>query len=1142
MFIRGLGIVLASGFVAFLVSAYGLEAARFSPQAVIALRFLAWGVVVGLTIQFLIRPLFRPITEEQVALYLEEHEPSLEASMLGALEMERVQDRDAALPSRALVDKLVDRAVDKARAVEYGRGIDRKSLYQGSGALGFIIVAVVLFLLLGPSSLRHGMQALVVPTQGVAEVNPYSILVEPGNAVVSRGSDLGIEASLGGFTTDEAYLFSRLAGEETFQRLSMIQADSLGFELLLLNLTEDTEYFVEANGIRSATHLIEVEALPYVEAMTHTYVFPSYTGLEPRVEEAAGDIAVLAGTLVRLSIASTLPTPGGLALVNGTDSIQLEAGPDGLLEGEFRVRGDGFYRIDLARTEGALVQASPEYTIDVLEDLGPSVVISDPGRDSQASAIEEVFVEVQADDDFGIGSLDLIYSINGSPEDTVPLFNGGGRPLPEVTAGHTLFLEEWELEPGDVISYYASARDNRSGSGAVEMSDIYFINVRPFRRDFRQADQQPPGGGENAGGPQGASGGSLSELQRDVVAATFNLLRDRGRTAPETFTENTVSVALAQGRVRDEVANLLVQMNARGISQSNEQFQEIAELLPSAVSDMESAEDLLRAEDVENALAPEQRALRFLQKAEETYERTVGQQQGGSGGGGGGGGASAEELADLFELELDKLQNQYETVQRGERQQANEEVDELMERLKELARRQQQELERQRRQGEAQGENQQGARGGAGGQSQRELADEVEETARQLKELSRRTGDAELDRAARRLEQAAETMRRSASNSGQSRGLAGASSALDELEEAQRRLERNQDDRVENDILDALDRVDRLAEWQSEIRDDVADLPEDPSARRPDVQEIQAQKDQMVRETQALKRDLARLQQVAGTESPEAAEELGEAVESLRENMVEERLAFSKGTIEQRDLPTALDQEDQIANDLEDVRQEVQDALSAFRMGRPDDAMEEALDEARELSRGAESLGRRLDQRARESGVEEGRNAGEGQRGQAQGGQRGGDPTQQGGENPTQADASAAGGGDGAARGTPEPFSPEEIRQFAREFAQRLSQAQDLREALEESGRESPELEEAIDALQALQDPDVYGDLPQVDALRRQLEENLRRLEFMLRRDVEGETEGQAAITGSEDVPEGFRRMVEEYFRNLARTGGGGGG
>ena len=47
MAIRGAGIILGAGFVAFLLSAYGLEAARFSPGAVTALRLVAWGSVVG---------------------------------------------------------------------------------------------------------------------------------------------------------------------------------------------------------------------------------------------------------------------------------------------------------------------------------------------------------------------------------------------------------------------------------------------------------------------------------------------------------------------------------------------------------------------------------------------------------------------------------------------------------------------------------------------------------------------------------------------------------------------------------------------------------------------------------------------------------------------------------------------------------------------------------------------------------------------------------------------------------------------------------------------------------------------------------------------------------------------------------------
>ena len=91
-----------------------------------------------------------------------------------------------------------------------------------------------------------------------------------------------------------------------------------------------------------------------------------------------------------------------------------------------------------------------------------------------------------------------------------------------------------------------------------------------------------------------------------------------------------------------------------------------------------------------------------------------------------------------------------------------------------------------------------------------------------------------------------------------------------------------------------------------------------------------------------------------------------------------------------------------------------------------------------------------------------------------------------------------------------------------------------------EAGREIPELDDAIDALEALRERESYSDLPQIELLQEQIRSNLKRLEFLLRREVEGERAGRAALTGSEEVPAGFRELVEEYFRNLARTGRGG--
>ena len=151
--------------------------------------------------------------------------------------------------------------------------------------------------------------------------------------------------------------------------------------------------------------------LPYVERLEHEYVFPSYTGLEPRLVEEGGDIAVLSGTEVRLRAFPTLSTSGGQMVLDEENETDLVVEPEGSLTGRFVVEKDGFYRIDLESSEGEMVTASPQFTIDVLTDQPPSVMFLNPGRDTTASAIEELFIEARADDDLGLRSLDFVYSV-----------------------------------------------------------------------------------------------------------------------------------------------------------------------------------------------------------------------------------------------------------------------------------------------------------------------------------------------------------------------------------------------------------------------------------------------------------------------------------------------------------------------------------------------------------------------------------------------------------------------------------------------------------------------------------------------------------------------------------------------------------
>src|SRR6186997_2761473 len=84
--LRGAVIVFAGTMLALLLSAGSLEALRFSPTAIISFRVLALVIFAGLVYIGLVLPLRRRVTDGQVALYLEECDPTLESAILSAID------------------------------------------------------------------------------------------------------------------------------------------------------------------------------------------------------------------------------------------------------------------------------------------------------------------------------------------------------------------------------------------------------------------------------------------------------------------------------------------------------------------------------------------------------------------------------------------------------------------------------------------------------------------------------------------------------------------------------------------------------------------------------------------------------------------------------------------------------------------------------------------------------------------------------------------------------------------------------------------------------------------------------------------------------------------------------------------------
>ena len=105
--LRGVVIVVGGTLLALFLSASSLEALRFSPAAIIAFRVIAFGIFGALAYIGLVRPLQRRVTDSQVAMYLEECDPTLQSAILSAIESSSAIDNPTETgPSPRLVERL----------------------------------------------------------------------------------------------------------------------------------------------------------------------------------------------------------------------------------------------------------------------------------------------------------------------------------------------------------------------------------------------------------------------------------------------------------------------------------------------------------------------------------------------------------------------------------------------------------------------------------------------------------------------------------------------------------------------------------------------------------------------------------------------------------------------------------------------------------------------------------------------------------------------------------------------------------------------------------------------------------------------------------------------------------------------------
>ncbi len=659
----------------------------------IAQEGMGWGLIGAAVTTALATIWFsaRSVNFENTAQKLESHFPTLNATLLTALE------QDAAHGQLSFLQQQVIR-----EAVYHSYQHSWPRLVSGWKLMASPLVATIGLATLLATSLAIALFAAPVfnpnevPFDSAVVQLPldFELKIEPGNAEVEKGTNLLVLARFGTSLPANADLvFKTISGDE--QRISMQKSlDDPVFGARIVGLAENLTYRVSYGEKDSSSFQVSVFEFPALVRNDVDVVFPEYTKLPAksmidvrRITAVEGSTAHLRLELNKSVATATLTTKSGESLTLAADPKHANVYRTSVPMSKI---GSTRYALQLVDPEQRTNPTTTELVFNVVPNRKPDLKLQRPARDLQISAVEELDLKANVWDDFGIQKMGVSVRLG---DEVSELILGETVPARERKNLETILeMEALRAEVDQLLSYYFWAEDfGPDGKTRRISSDMYFAEIRPFDEIYRQG--QSPGGqpGAPSGGgnsPLGQAAQQLADLQKEIVNAAWKIVRRETRLpVTEQFADDVELLALSQ-----RAALALLEQAAEAIEDaaSNEDLAEARQFMNAAVKAFEKAAKTDSPQPVAQGQREAQFAMQALLKlkAKEHQIAQMKRQPPMAGGQS----ANSRQQRQLNQMELKEQDDRYEqerTAAPTETETAEQrENRQTLRRLKELARRQ----------------------------------------------------------------------------------------------------------------------------------------------------------------------------------------------------------------------------------------------------------------------------------------------------------------------------------------------------------------------------------------------------------------------------------------------------------------------
>ncbi len=509
---RGLLLVATEALGVFLLVLLADLIYDFSGKVLLGLWAVGGAVLAVLLARHVIYPLLRRISDEQIALLIEERAEQAQGAVISAVECSRQQrkGRGAARPAGLygfLVNFLVDDAVARIdrtplRVVSNLRRLRKHVLI----ALGLLVVFVATTLTFPKWSGRG--QRVLTPWVRIAEekelariareekaaleaqlYGPISFEVAPGDVKLLRGRGLRVQAKLSRTPPEAPVLLCRPKAGGDWEPLRMWEVTPRSYGYDLNDINESMEYLVTAARQESKTYNVEVYDRLAIRGIELTYHYPQYLELEAKPAFGLnGDIEVPAGTKVDLRVVANNPLKAGKLIFDEKKTLELVPGAtaaDGA-KTSFPVDSDSTYSLTVTDVYGDTLASDQFYYVKVKPDNPPAVELVAPKVDMSVHPLCEVTFKAKVSDDFGIKEAVVKANVHRGEKATPLSFPmklsdelGQTKNVKDGTGEYVLQLEDAKpaIEPGDMVFYYVEASDRK---GQQVKTDVFYIKMWPL--------------------------------------------------------------------------------------------------------------------------------------------------------------------------------------------------------------------------------------------------------------------------------------------------------------------------------------------------------------------------------------------------------------------------------------------------------------------------------------------------------------------------------------------------------------------------------------------------------------------------------------------------------------------------------------